>query len=87
VGPELVVDGIDPRALVILDVTRGENVEDGERAARGRIFVYQRNVERAAGSLDGIEDELLRALEHEISHVFAGPSEPLAPEVDRDKLN
>jgi len=89
VGPELVVDGIDPRALVILDVARGEDGlegERGERAARGRLFVYQRNVERVAGSLAGIEEELTRALEHEIAHLFVEGSEEKAP-MDKDKLN
>jgi tetratricopeptide (TPR) repeat protein len=88
VGPELVVDGIDPRALVILDLSPQERDSDsgGGRAARGRIFVYQRNVERLAGSLAGIEEELSRALEHEISHVFVESSEEEAP-VDKDKLN
>jgi tetratricopeptide (TPR) repeat protein len=68
VGPELVVDGVDPRALVILDA----GPEDaGGTPRRGRIFVYQRGVERAAGSLEAIATELEHALEHEIAAVFA----------------
>jgi tetratricopeptide (TPR) repeat protein len=80
VGPELVVDGVDPRALIILDATQGEN----GRATRGRIFVYQRNVERAAGSPDAIEEELSHALEHEIASVFVEQSQTV---VDKGQLN
>jgi tetratricopeptide (TPR) repeat protein len=61
-GAELVVDGVDPRALMILDA-------DGERET-ARLFVYQRNVERAAGTLDAIEEELSKALEREITQTF-----------------
>jgi Flp pilus assembly protein TadD len=88
VGPELVVDGVDPRALVIVDASSVESASvDGEPTPRGRIFVYQRNVERAAGSLDGIEDELFRALEHEISHVFVDQAAPPPAVVDKGQLN
>src|SRR5580700_965743 len=57
-GAELVVDGVDPRAIMILDA-------DEERET-ARLFVYQRNVERAAGTLEAIEEELSKALEREI---------------------
>jgi tetratricopeptide (TPR) repeat protein len=65
-GAELVVDGVDPRALMILDAPRSE---DEERTS-ARLFVYQRNVERAAGALEAIEEELSRALEREITSMF-----------------
>ena len=80
-GAELVVDGVDPRALLILDTPRGE---EGERDT-ARLFVYQRNVERAAGSLEAMEDELSRALEREITAMFLekDPDEP----VDKRELN
>ena len=80
-GAELVVDGVDPRAMMILDATRGE---DGERDA-ARLFVYQRNVERAAGALDAMEDELSKALEREITSMFL-EADPAAP-VDKRQLN
>lgn len=85
-GAELVVDGMDPRALLILEAPHhhhGNN--NGGAAAIGRLFVYQRNVERAAGSLDGLEDELTRALEREIQAVFA-ETEREVP-LDKSKLN
>ena len=65
-GAELVVDGVDPRALMIVDAPPSD---DGAPAT-GRIFVYQRNVERAAGSVEAIEEELADALEREITAVF-----------------
>jgi tetratricopeptide (TPR) repeat protein len=80
-GAELVVDGVDPRALMILDAPRTE--EEGRDTVR--LFVYQRNVERAAGALEAIEDELSNALEREITSMFLekDPDEP----VDKRELN
>jgi tetratricopeptide (TPR) repeat protein len=77
-GAELVVDGVDPRAMLVLDTPP---VEDGA-PARVRIFVYQRNVERAAGSLEAIDAELAGALEREITAVFLEGQKP-----DRNQLN
>jgi hypothetical protein len=50
-----------------------------------RIFVYQRNVERAAGSLAAMEEELQAALEREVTAVFLekDPDQP----VDKRELN
>jgi len=81
-GTELVVDGVDPRALMILDAA--PRADDGERDT-ARIFVYQRNVERAAGALEAVEDELSRALEREITSMFL-EKDPDAP-VDKRQLN
>lgn len=61
-GAEAIVDGVDPRALVLVDALEGPN-----GAPTGRLFVYQHNVERLAGSLDRIEDEIRSALEREIA--------------------
>ena len=71
-GAELVVDGIDPRALLVLDAPP---VEEGA-PARVRVFVYQRNVERTAGSLEGIDIELSAALEREVTAVFLEGQKP-----------
>ena len=65
-GAELVVDGVDPRALLVLDTP---TVEDGA-PPRVRIFVYQRNGERAAGSIEAMDTELGAALEREVTAVF-----------------
>ncbi|MFT3763947.1 MAG: tetratricopeptide repeat protein [Minicystis sp.] len=74
-GMELVAEGVDPRALVLLD---GLATDDRERAVRdpadvrpcGRIFVYALNVTRLAGNFDGIEREIMLALEREITATF-----------------
>jgi tetratricopeptide (TPR) repeat protein len=72
-GAELVVDGVDPRALMIIDSQISQ--EDGKPAGlpRCRIFVYQRNVERASGTVEQLEDEVVAALEREITAVFLEP--------------
>jgi tetratricopeptide (TPR) repeat protein len=77
-GAELVVDGVDPRALLVLDTPP---VEDGA-PARVRVFVYQRNVERAAGAVEAMETELGAALEREVTAVFLEGQKP-----DKAQLN
>jgi hypothetical protein len=77
-GAELVVDGVDPRSLLVLDTPPSE--EGGP--ARVRIFVYQRNVERSAGSVDAMDAELAGALEREVTAVFLEGQKP-----DKDQLN
>jgi Flp pilus assembly protein TadD len=71
-GAELVVDGVDPRALLVLDTPP---VEDGA-PMRVRIFVYQRNVERAAGSLEAMDRELGAAVEREVTAIFLEGQQP-----------
>jgi tetratricopeptide (TPR) repeat protein len=74
-GMELVAEGVDPRAVVLLD---GLATDDRERAVRdpddgrpcARIFVYALNVARLAGNFDGIEREITLALEREITATF-----------------
>jgi tetratricopeptide (TPR) repeat protein len=93
-GAELVVDGVDPRALMILDAPApepspardlGRDLVRDVPPSSGRIFVYQRNVERAAGTLDAMEEELLHALEREITSMFLekDPTEV----IDKRQLN
>jgi tetratricopeptide (TPR) repeat protein len=77
-GAELVVDGVDPRALLVLDTPP---VEDGA-PPRVRVFVYQRNVERAAGALEAMDTELGAALEREVTAVFLEGQKP-----DKNQLN
>jgi hypothetical protein len=38
-----------------------------------RVFVYQRNVERLAGSIEQVEPEIRLALEREITATFLEP--------------
>jgi tetratricopeptide (TPR) repeat protein len=77
-GAELVVDGVDPRALLVIDTPP---TEEGA-PARVRLFVYQRNVERAAGSLEAMDAELASALEREVAAVFLEGQKP-----DKNQLN
>ena len=68
-GVEIVADGVDPRALVLIDggpVDMGGIVE--ERPTR--VFVYAINVSRMATSNDEIEQEIGSALEREITSTF-----------------
>ena len=74
-GMELVAEGVDPRAVVLLDGLAGDERDralrepsDGRPAAR--VFVYALNVARLAGSFDGIEREITLALEREITATF-----------------
>jgi Flp pilus assembly protein TadD len=65
-GAEVVGEGVDPRAPALLD---GVSADDAPPAVE-RVFVYQRNVERAAGGADGIEEEIAGAIEDEVLHAF-----------------
>jgi tetratricopeptide (TPR) repeat protein len=67
-GVEVVVDGVDPRALLLIDGVGG-----GGSPLSARVFVYQRNVERLAGSVEQVEAEVLSALEREITATFLEP--------------
>jgi tetratricopeptide (TPR) repeat protein len=82
-GAEIVVDGVDPRALALLEATQAQ--EDGGRP-RARLFVYQRNVERAAGAVGAIDAELSRAIEREITAVFL-EKDPDGAAPDQRSLN
>lgn len=66
-GVEVVVDGVDPRALLLLD---GVNPRDAAGHPTARVFVYQRNIERLAGSVELVEAEIRSALEREITLSF-----------------
>ncbi len=77
-GVEVIVEGADPRAPVLLDALEGGG-------SRFRLFIYQRNVERIAGSAERIEETLRTALEREIASVAFGEMEP--PSAERGTLN
>jgi tetratricopeptide (TPR) repeat protein len=66
-GMELVADGVDPRALVLLD---GLGTPDSPPQSATRIFVYQRNIERLAGGSERLEQEITSAFEREITATF-----------------
>lgn len=85
-GVELVAEGVDPRALVILDGFEPGPESDPQTWDRsegsnpllngtgprkaGRVFIYALNVARQAGQIAAIESEIVGALEREISATF-----------------
>lgn len=82
-GMELVAEGVDPRALVLLDgFAPEERVVRGAGEARpcGRVFVYGLNVARLAGSFEAIEREITLALEREITATFLEAEQAERPE-------
>lgn len=88
-GAELVVDGVDPRAMVIVDARLPDEPTSGPQGIetlRARVFIYQRNIERAAGSAAAMESELAEALEREITAVFLDRERSEAP-ADKHHLN
>jgi hypothetical protein len=90
-GAELVVDGVDPRAMVIVDARPPEDTElagppSDQARLQARLFIYQRNVERGAGSITALEAELSSALEREITAVFLD-REPAATVAEKHSLN
>jgi tetratricopeptide (TPR) repeat protein len=75
-GAEVVADGVDPRATVLLDAV----AERDGKARAGRVFVYQRNAERMVDGPAKLEDELMRLLQAEIEATF--PALVTAPPVE-----
>jgi tetratricopeptide (TPR) repeat protein len=72
-GVEVVVDGVDPRALLLLDAT---TTKPSDPQPSARLFIYQRNVERLAGSVELVEAEIRSALEREITGAFIDNEPP-----------
>lgn len=81
-GIEVVVDGIDPRAPVLIDDFRAS---PGTRVAL-RVFIYQRNIERVCGGVEAVEEEILFQLTEEARHVLldaaATPADSALPPDD-----
>lgn len=75
-GIEVVVDGVDPRALVLLDAVGQER---GATHPSARLFVYQRNVERIAAAVELTEPEIAAALERELTATFLEQEASVAP--------
>lgn len=62
-GAEVVAEGVDPRIGVLLD----DVAPEGQPPRVGRLFVYQRNVERIAAGLLEVEDEIVQSIEAELA--------------------
>ena len=87
-GIEFVIDGVDPRALILLDDISPHSLSPSSmppgplssssslrstsmlQTPTARLFVYQRNLERLAGALESVENELRSALERELAGVI-----------------
>ena len=75
-GMEVVADGVDPRASVLVE---GLGAPEGEAESEGprslvRVFVYQRNVERNCGALEQVEEEISNQVAEEVRHLLHGPA-------------
>jgi hypothetical protein len=75
-GMELVAEGVDPRALVLLD---GIDERSKELRQASRVFIYALNIARLAGGVDMIEREVALAIEREISATFLEPEQGERP--------
>lgn len=84
-GVEVIADGVDPRATVLVDAPvrapadgAHEHDGDGDGEARPpvRIFVYILNVARLAGTADALQEEIQLAIEREITSTMLEESEP-----------
>jgi tetratricopeptide (TPR) repeat protein len=71
-GPEMVVDGVDPRSVALVDAVLLPT-EAGELPAAVepettsvRVFLYALNILRAAGALHAVESTIHEALETEL---------------------
>jgi tetratricopeptide (TPR) repeat protein len=68
-GAEVVADGVDPRACLLLD-TAERGAHKQARGKVARLFFYQRNTERAAEDLAELDDEIYLVLEEELCATF-----------------
>lgn len=75
-GMEIVVDGVDPRAGVVLDAMAEPGAPPPIAA---RVFVYQRNIERVVGGIEQLEDEIAAQIEEEIDHAVTQNLQVAAP--------
>ena len=77
-------EGIDPHVGVLLDDLLDESGKPVTPTCvpvrAGRLFVYQRNIERWISGTSEVDDEILRNLEHEIMLAFPQLSPKDAPE-------
>jgi tetratricopeptide (TPR) repeat protein len=63
-GAEVVIDGVDPRAVLLVETTAA--TDPSSDAPRERLYFYQRNIERVVGSLEAVREELEAALVREL---------------------
>jgi len=81
-GAEVVAEGVDPRAAVLLDARNASATASAAEAHAGRAFVYQRNVERLCEDSSVLEEELIEVLKAEIGATFPSLAPPPVPSTD-----
>jgi tetratricopeptide (TPR) repeat protein len=69
-GAEVVADGVDPRTSVLLDTAPPASAGGPTEPKATRMFIYQRNAERAAEDLSELNDELYALIEDELCATF-----------------
>lgn len=75
-GMEVVAEGIDPRAPVLIDgLFPTESGAPLGRPMPVRVYVYERNIERLCGGVETLEDEITFQVSEEIKHALGLPSE------------
>lgn len=65
-GIEVIVDGVDPRVEILIE----EMSQEGEPSAVGRLFIYQRNIERVVAGPLNVEEEVVRCISQELVALF-----------------
>ncbi|MBW2453918.1 MAG: tetratricopeptide repeat protein [Deltaproteobacteria bacterium] len=90
-GAEVVVDGVDPRALVLVDAAvssspdEAEPSEDPEQQLSVRIFLYALNLMHAAGGLHAMGQCIREALVSELETTFGELADELADPESADE--
>jgi tetratricopeptide (TPR) repeat protein len=70
-GAEVVADGVDPRTCVLLETNeRFDAARPRDTLSVRRVFMYQRNTERAVDDLAALNDEIELVLEEELCATF-----------------
>ena len=83
-GAEVVADGVDPRACVLLETSEPPGSARAAQQVR-RMFFYQRNTERAVEDAAGLADEVFLVLEEELCATFPELAEHATPRPDEDE--
>ncbi len=92
-GPEAVVDGVDPRAMALVDaVLIGAEADDEPLAVTPeqvqlRVFIYAVNVLRAASGLAAVQETILEALDTELQAALADLRLELAETRELDEMS
>jgi hypothetical protein len=91
-GPEVVVDGVDPRAATLVEAryvgpSEGDNgpltIEPDK--VEIRAFIYALNIMRAASGLHGVQQTIHEALELELSSALSELEHELGEMGDSDR--